>query len=229
VISGSKARTAAVTAVLVVAASALGYWGLREYRERSLHAAVAALVADASARLRDALENGADARAAGRGEVARGLDTAAGEVDQRLEALHRMGASPNHVLVDAAELYLVTARELLRRQAASARYRAAFASSTLALRTLAASADRRSSAWIRQAIAANERAERDYANYRGAVDATASLLDSLAGPRERLARQVGPAALLGEALRAQAAERARAAGARAADELAEARRLASRQ
>jgi hypothetical protein len=35
--------------------------------------------------------------------------------------------------------------------------------------------------------------------------------------------------LITEALRAQAAERARAAGARAADELAEARRLATRQ
>jgi hypothetical protein len=227
--SGSRARTAAVAAVLVVAASALGYWGLREYRERSLHAAVATLVADASTRLRDALETGTGARAADPGDAARGLETAAGEVDQRLAALHRVGAAPNRALVDAAELYMVTARELLRRQAASARYRAAFASSMLTLRTLAASADHRSSVWIRQAIAANERAEQDYANYRDAIDATASLLDSLAEPRERLARQVGAAVLITEALRAQAAERARAAGARAADELAEARRLATRQ
>jgi hypothetical protein len=51
----------------------------------------------------------------------------------------------------------------------------------------------------------------------------------LADPRERLARRVDPAIVVEEGLRAQAAERAREAGKRAAEELDQARRLATRQ
>lgn len=229
VIPGSRARTAAVALVLLVVASALGYWGFREYSKRALHGAVAALVADASVRLREALDDELGARVTDPAEAARRLDEQAGAVGERLAALHRVRASPNRALVDAAELYIVTVRELLRRTASRHRYRAAFASGTAALRMLAAAADRRSSAWIGQAIAANERAERAYSDYRGAVDAIASLLESLAEPRARLARQVDPALLIEEGRRAQAAERAREAGKRAADELAQARRLATPQ
>ena len=188
-----------------------------------------ALVTDTSARLRDALDGEAGARAADPAEVARRLDEQAGEVDQRLAALHHLRASPDRALVDAADLYMVTARELLRRTASSHRYREAFVSSTRALRSLAQTADRRSGTWIAQTIAAKERAERDYSDYRRAVDATVSLLESLADPRERLARRVVPAILIDEGLRAQAAARARETGKRAAEDLDQARRLATRR
>jgi hypothetical protein len=227
-ISGSRARTAAIAVVGLVAASVLGYCGVREYGERGLHAAVAALLQDTSARLRDALDGEAATRAADPAEAARRLDEQADEVDQRLAVLHRLRASPDRALFDAADLYMVTARELLRRTASSQRYRAASANSTRALRHLAETADRRSGAWIGRTIAAKEQAERDYADYRRAVDATVSLLESLADPRDRLARQVDPAILIEEGLRAQAAERAREAGKRAAEELDQARRLATR-
>lgn len=214
---------------MLVVASALGYWGFREYTKRALHTAVVALVTDASARLRDALDGEAGTRAADPAEAARRLDEQAGEVDQRLDALRRLRALPNRALVDAADLYMVTARELLRRMGASHRYRETFATSTRALRNLAETADRRSGAWIGRTIAAKERAERDYSDYRRAVDATASLLESLAEPRERLARHVAPAILIEEGQRAHAAERAREAGKRAAEELDQARRLATRK
>lgn len=214
---------------MLVVASALSYWGFREYTKRALHTAVVALVTDTSARLRDALDGEAGTRAADPAEAALRLDEQAGEVDQRLAALHRLRASRDRALVDAADLYMVTARELLRRTASSQRYRGALVSSTRALRNLAETADRRSGTWIGQTIAAKERAERDYSDYRRAVDATVSLLESLAEPRDRLARQVDPALLIEEGLRARAAERAREAGKRAAEELDQARRLATRQ
>ncbi|MGH8682964.1 MAG: hypothetical protein ACREVS_08225 [Burkholderiales bacterium] len=214
---------------MLVAATVLAYCGFREYGERGLHAAVVALLTDTTTRLREALDGPAGARAADPAEVARRLDEQAEAVDQRLAALHRLRAAPDRALVDAADLYMVTARELLRRTASTHRYREAFVSSTQALRSLAQTADRRSGAWIAQTIAAKEQAERDYSDYRRAIDATVSLLESLAEPRARLARQVGPAILIEEGLRAQAAGRAREAGTRAAEELGEARRLASRQ
>jgi hypothetical protein len=229
VILGSRASTASIAVVLLVVASVLGYWGVREYGTHALQSAVGALVSDTSARLRDALEGGSDARLTDLAEIARRLDEQAAEIDQRLEALRRLRAAPHRALIDDAELYMVTARELVRRTASSHRYRLAFASSTTALRTLAATADRRSGAWIGHTVAANERAERAYFDYRGAIDATASLLGSLAEPRDRLARQLDPALLIEEGLRAQAAERAREAGKRAAEELERTRRLATRQ
>lgn len=214
---------------MLVAATVLGYCGFREYGERGLHAAVVALVTDTSARLRDALGGEAGTRAADPADAARRLDEQAGEVEQRLKALHRLRASPDRALVDAADLYMVTARELLRRTASSHRYREACVSGTRTLLDLAQTAGRRSGAWIGQTIAAKERAERDCSDYRRAVDAMVSLLESLAEPRDRLARRVDPAILIEEGQRAQAAERAREAGKRAAEELDQARRIATRQ
>jgi hypothetical protein len=224
-LSSPRARTVALAAGALVALAALGFCGLREYGTRSLHAAVATQLADASTRLRDALgaAAGVDPGAAGR------LDEHADAIEAGLAALHRLRAGRDGALVDAAELYLVTARELLRRMASSRRYGNELAASTRALRTLAETADRRSGAWIGQAVAANERAERAYSDYRRTVDALASLLDALAEPRARLARPVDPAMLLEDELRAQAAERARDAGKRAAEALGEARRLATRR
>jgi len=229
VISGSRARIAAIAASLLVVALALGYWGLRKSGERALHTTVVALVSDASGRLREALERESDPARIADPEIAGRLDQHAGEIDQRLAALQRLRAAPNRALVDAADLYLVTARELLRKMSAGHGQREAFAGSVRALRALAETADRRSSAWIAQTIAAKERAERDYADYRRTVDTIASLLDSLAEPRARLAREIDPARLIDEALRAQAADRARAAGKRAAAELERAQRPATRQ
>lgn len=228
-ISGLRAGTAALAAVALAAAAVLGYWGFRAYGERSMRSGVVALVEDSSARLRAALGGEAGARVTDPDAIARSLEDQAGEIDQRLAALQRLRTAPDRALVDPAELYIVTARELLRRTASSHRYRAAFTESTRTLRSLAATADHRSGAWIGQTIAAKERAERNYFDYRRAVDATANLLESLAEPRAHLARRVDPAILLEEELRARAAERARQAGMRAAEELDQARRLASRQ
>jgi hypothetical protein len=224
-ISGSRVRIAAITIGVLLIAAVLGYAALREYRTHAVRGVVTALVAETSARLRDALD--ADVRAAS-AEAARRLDEQADEIDHRLAALHRVRPAPDRALVDAADLYMVTARELVRRTAASLRYREAFAASTGALRALAETADRRSGAWIGRVISAKERAERDYSDYRGALDATVSLLESLAEPRARLARQVDPAILVEEPLRAQAEARAREATKRAADQLDQARRLAGR-
>ena len=225
-ITGSGARIAAITIAVLLTATVLGYVALREYRTHAVHGVVTALVAETSGRLRDALAG--DSRAAP-AEAARRLDDQADEIDQRLAALHRLRPAPDRALVDVADLYMVTARELVRRTASSQRYREALAASTEALRSLAATADRRSGAWIARAIAAKERAEGDYSDYRRALDATASLLDSLAESRDRLARKVDPASVIEEELRAQAANRTRAAAKQAADALDQARRLASRQ
>ena len=148
--------------------------------------------------------------------------------DRGVETLRRMNPSPNRPLVDAAELYVVTARELLRRMAASKRSRVELAASTNALRALVHDTGRRSGAWIGEMLRANERLDKAYFNYRVTGEALASLFDSLRRARANLAARVDPALLLDEPLRANAEARALAAAKRASEELGEVRRLASR-
>lgn len=225
--SGPRTRIAALALVALALAVALG-WGYREYQKRALHAAVVALVTDTSARLRDVVGVGGSALPADSAEVVRRLDEQAAELDRRLEALRRLDAAPNRALVDAAELYMVTARELARRTASSHRHRGEFQQSATALRELVQSVDRRSGSWIEETLRARERAERDYFSYRLAVDAAASLLGSLSGATRQLEPHVDPSLLLEESLRAKGEEQAREAARRAADELELAKRLVPR-
>jgi hypothetical protein len=227
VISGPRTRIAALA--LVALALAVALWGYREYQKRTLHAAVVALVTDTSVRLREVVSLSTDASGADAAEAARRLDEQAGEIDRRLEELRRINAAPNRALVDAAELYIVTARELARRMASSHRHRVAFQHSATALRELVQSVNRRSGSWIEETLRARERAERDYFSYRLAVDAAAKLLGALPEARHQLEAHVDPSLLLEETLRAKGEEQAREAARRAADELEQAKRLASRR
>jgi len=222
-----SARFTAVALVALVAASALGYWAYGEYRKRELQAAVVALVTETSRQLRDALTADAAPTSDPQGAASR-LEAQAGEIGQGLEALRRMNPAPNRPLVDAAELYVVTSRELLRRMAASKRSRVELAASTSALRALVHDTGRRSGAWIGEMLRANERLDKAYFNYRVAGEALAGLFDSLRRARANLAPRVDPALLLDETLRANAEARALAAAKRASEELGEVRRLASR-
>jgi len=227
-ISERRARTVVIALVAFVVASTFAYWGYGEYRKRELYKAVVGHVTDASARLRDALSIGMGAPSID-AYVTQRLEDHAKEVERRFEELRRMSAAPNRALVDAAELYMVTARELLRRTASSHRYRATFSSSAQMLVALTQHASGRSGSWIAQMVSAKEQAERDYSNYRGALDAIGRLLDSLPDARRKLAVHVDPAVLLEESLRANAREQALEASQRAADELERARQFWSRR
>lgn len=227
--AGSKSRNAMVAAVAVIIVSIVGYWSFGEYRKREQHSTVASLVADASTRMREALSAEAGGASADPIERARRLDEQANEIDKRLEALHRVGAAPNRALYDAGELYLITARELLRRKAASFRQDVAVAQSRKNLHALMRDAGRRSRTWFGQTMRAKEEFEKDVFSYRLSVDAMGNLLESLPNTRAQLKGYVEPAQLLDEELRAKAYEQARAASKSAADEVEQARRFVALQ
>jgi hypothetical protein len=218
----------AAVALLVLAAAAAFGWAYSEYRKRALHAAVVALVADTSVRLREVVSGGSTPTA-DQAEVVRKLEGEAAEIDRHLEALRRLNPAPNRALVDAAELYVVTARELARRMASSHRHRVELQQSAAALRALVESVDPRSGSWIEETLRARERAERDYFSYRLAVEAAANLLGSLREATRELGRYADASLLLEERLRAKGEAQAREAARQAADELELARRLAARQ
>src|SRR5205814_2713888 len=222
---GLTTRTAALLAAALVGASALGYWGVSAYRKSELQKAVTALVKDTSERLQAALAIETGTMPADQ-TVGR-LDDHAQEVDKHVIELRGISASPNRALVDAAEEYMLTVRQILRNQAASHRYRIQVSASEQALREHMRTANRRSGNWIKEAVRAKDRMEKEYFDYRISVDAFGRLLETYPATRKKLALQVGAGLLVEEAVAASARKRALAAAKRVADDVERARQLAA--
>jgi len=224
---GLVTRTTALGVAALMIASALGYWGISAYRKGQLQKAVTALVKDSSERLQAALAVETEAVHEDAARMVGKLDDQAQEVDKHVIELRGMSASPNRALVDAAEEYLLTVRQILRNQAASHRYRIQVLSSERALRDHMRTASRRSGTWIQEALRAKDRMEKEYFDYRLSVDTFGRLLESYPATRSKLALQVGAGLLVDEAVAANARKRALATSRRVADDVERARQLAA--
>jgi hypothetical protein len=222
---GLTTRTAALLAAALVLASALGYWGVGAYRKSQLQMAVTALVKDTSERLQAALA--IETGAASADQTVGRLDDHAQEVDKHVLELRGLSASPNRALVDAAEEYMLTVRQILRNQAASHRYRIQVSASDRALRDHMRAAKRRSGSWIQEALRAKDRLEKDYFDYRLSASAFSRLLESYPDARKKLALHVGGVLLADETTAANARRRALDSARRLADEVERARQLAA--
>jgi len=222
---GLTTRTAALLAAALVVASALGYWGVSAYRKSELQKAVTALVKDTSERLQAALA--IETGAASVDQTVGRLDDHAQEVDKHVLELRGLSASPNRALVDAAEEYMLTVRQILRNQAASHRYRLQVSASDRALRDHMRAAKRRSGSWIQEALRAKDRLEKDYFDYRLSAGAFSRLLESYPDARKKLALHVGGVLLADETTAANARRRALDSARRLADEVERARQLAA--
>jgi hypothetical protein len=224
---GLTARTAALGLAALVIASALGYWGVNAYRKGQLQEAVTALVKDSSERLQAALAVETGAVPENAAQMVRKLDDQAQEVDKHVIELRGMSAFPNRGLVDAAEEYMLTVRQILRNQAASHRYRIQVSASERALRDHMRTSNRRSGTWIQEAVRAKDRMEKDYFDYRLSVDTFGRLLESYPATRSKLALQVGAGLLADEAVAASARKRVLANSRRVAADVERARQLAA--
>jgi len=224
---GLATRSTALGLAALLIVSALGYWGVSAYRKGQLQRAVTALVQDSSERLQAALAVETEAVHDDTARMVRRLDDQAQEVDKHVIELRGMSASPNRALADAAEDYMLTVRQILRNQAASHRYRIQVSASERALRDHMRTANRRSGNWIKEAVRAKDRMEKEYFDYRISVDAFGRLLESYPATRKKLTLQVGAGLLVEEAVAANARKRALATSKRVADDVERARQLAA--
>jgi len=224
-----EAGTKTIAAVLValLAASALGYWGYSTHRKGELQKTVLELVKDTSLRLRESLALESGAQSPDTAESVRKLDERVQEADRRLLDLRRLNAAPDRTLVAAADDYLFISLQVLRAQASSHRYRLRLADSTQALRVHMRNASRRNDAWIRDALRAKDRAEKDYFDYKLAIETFGRLLPSISEARTRLAARAGPSLLVGDDLVMEAYRRALQASKQTAEEMEKARQLAA--
>ena len=219
---GYGIRTVAAALVAIVAVSSLGYWALSAYRKSDLQKTVTVLVRESSDRLKAAFAIQTETALT----VAR-LDDHAQEVDKHLIELRGLSASPNRPLVDAADEYMLTVRQILRNQAASHRYRVQMVASDKALRDHMSTSARRTAAWMQEALRSKDRLEKDYLDYRLSVEAYGRLLESLPETSKKLALHVGAGPLADPAAVTDARRRVRDNLKRAAGEVERARQLAA--
>jgi len=197
-------------AVLAIVGAVIGYtmWG--QHQKLQQERAVTALVADTTTQLRQAL-----------------TATPTREMFSRIDGnLRSLKAPRQPELTDAAEHYILGAREIVRRRLDAARFaqQAAAGRQALTAHMSAAGGSRRGEAWFRTALDLKKKVEREHFELDVTLKALYELLGSLPDAEKRLAPH--RALLLEEPLRAQAREQARADAERAAAELEKVRRLA---
>lgn len=199
----ASSRTMVMAAVGLFVVAAVGYVGYSAFKTRELNKTSVAVLADSNARLREALSMEAAPPAADRAQIVRKLDEHAVAADRNLKEFKRLDAARNQVLADAADSYLLGAREILKKQADSQRYRLAFADGSRALREHMRS-DNRTSAWVQQAVKVKERVNKDYRGYNLNAVALGQFLETLSAAQKTIAPYVGPSALIAEDLIARA-------------------------
>src|SRR5262245_11301377 len=216
-------RTLMIAGALVVAAG-LGLWMFKQHSERSV---VLSGVKDTGARLRETLAIEAGPIAAINAETVGRLDGHVAAAERNRAALKRLDAGDKQALVDAADNYLVTGQEILRRQATAHRNRLLLADNLQALRAHFR-ADRGAATWVREAVRLRVPVERHYNDYAAAVETLDKLLESLPASQARVAPLVGDLPIVEENLIAEARKRSQEGLKRATGEVDTIRQLVTR-
>jgi hypothetical protein len=170
-----------IIAVATIVAAGLGYWGYGAHKKRELNQTAVAALADASARMREALSIEA-APIADRAQNTQKLEEHAAAMDRYLKGLQSLDTSRNRALADAADHYLFSVREILKKQVDSQRHRLLLADSLQALREHMR-ADNRTAAWVQQAVKAKERVNKDYRGYARAAEVLGQFIETFPGSR----------------------------------------------
>lgn len=210
----------AAAAVLLLAIIGIAYWAYSDYKKRQLQDAVLALVTDATAQVRGALQ--APDFHAGEPDRLESHFKALGSATQRLSGLEGWRNAP---LADAAQQYLDEAHALLRRLMALQRARDAALGGVNAITEHIRAARGRSSDWIRDAIALRQQMDRDYFDYRLAEGGLQKSLQTLPEARSRLAPLAAATPLIDDRPIAEARSRLTAQSAQLARQVEAARIL----
>lgn len=208
-----------VAALALLVAAAAGWWGYAEHQKREQRKAITALVSDSAAQLQAGLAATAEGP-----EAVRKLDEQVASADHDLSALKGMNASRQPEFAEAADDYLLTSREILKRLAAVQRYRLLLSESQQALIDHMR-ADDHSGAWVQQAVKAQERTKKDHRDLRLATDALDKLLQSLPDSQRKIAPYVEATTLIGSDAIAAARTRALDSFKRATAEIEKTSRL----
>jgi hypothetical protein len=206
----------------VAIAAVLAYGGYAAYETRELRGRVTGAIATASDRLGETLAIDINAPAAG---LAERLAASVAQTEAALQSLRAPGARRDPALVEAADGYVTSALEVLRRQAGATRFRSRFIDDRSALEAHMTAVGSRSESWAAEAIRLRKRLDEDYFGYQLASASLGNMLAGLVDARGKLLVQLPSAKVLAETAIGEARERSLAAAAAAKLELERARRL----
>jgi len=201
----------AAAAVALVILAAAGYWMRGVAKQHADQGRIISLLGDTTGQLRQALAPQAEA------SLVQGIDA-------NLKAV----PSGSSELAEAAELYIVNAREIARRRVESERLEQDAAASRTALAAHMARGGRRNAAWFNGAMELKKRVEREHSDLDVTLKALDQLLYELPESEKQLAPHVPPTALLDAASREAARREAQLEAKRATAALQRARDLALR-
>lgn len=206
--SASKIGTLLAAVVGLAIASVVGYSLHTVSKKRNEQRAVVSVVGDTTTQLRDSLKR------------------ASPEALQKIEGNLRVAKSwSNPQISDATEIYLIGAREILRRRTEADRLGQKAAASRAALAAHMNRAAQRNDWWFRTALDLKKQAERDHHDLDVQLKALTELLDTLPEAHKRLAPHVQASLLLEDGLRSQARREVAEEAKRAFAELEKVRNL----
>jgi hypothetical protein len=209
----------ALAGVLAVAAAAAAgaalYWTYASYQTRSQQRAVAALVGEATARLREDLAGSPSA-------------DRVKKIEATLETLRATRTSRQKPLAYAAENYLLGARGIVVRRAEAASLTQRATASRQALVAHMASARGRDDGWIQRATALKRQTDQVHTELALQLKTLSDLLEDLPEAERSLAPLLDTSLLLEEPLREAALKRAKDDAQRAADALAAQQKMLNR-
>jgi hypothetical protein len=168
----------AVLALVVV--GTLGSWAYNEAQRREMQRQVAALAQDSTDRLRETLGLLAAA------EARPTLEAHFAALEDAVQATQRLDASADPELVSAAIAYVTDVHALLRRAIALHAGRDAVRSEIGAITSHLRAAGTRSTAWISQALALQQRLGSSFLDYRLAAGGLEKSLTSLRDTSQNL-------------------------------------------
>ena len=221
----TETRNLMFAAVALIVAAVLGYWAYGAHKKSGVGKEAMALAQETGRHLQEALSMDPGRPST---ETVQAIGEYAAAANRNLESLKRLAAAGNQDLLDAVDDYLLTSREILGRQAASYQFRRQLLASAQALRDHMR-ADNHTGAWVREAVQAKERVEKDYRDYQGATAALDKLLESFPASLSKLASRSGAAPLVDAKLVADARKRSRAALQQATDEVEKIRQFTVRR
>jgi len=204
-----KRSLVAGAAILAMVVAGLAYLAYGAAQKRSQQRHVKELVVDTTDKLRQVL-------------VAKSAPDLVAPLDANLKAAK---APRDPKLADAAEHYILGAREIARRRTDVERLSRQAIASRQALASHMAHSGGRGTAWVNQAVVLKKRVEDDHFNLGLALKAMDELLFSLPDAEQRLAPHVGREVLIEASLRDSARKQTQDELRRANDDLERARRL----
>ncbi len=222
------AISAAVALVVVLTSGGL----YRVHQKRVQHATVSASVLEAGAHLRAALgaepgkpETADEPAAAKVMESLKALDARDEAVAKSHAALRAQSGALPRDTVDAADHYLIGAREILRLYAASRRHRHLTVVGLRELWEHMGSRYTQGPGWTTEAVRRKDLLEREYFQYRNTTEAMGRLLDGYPEDRARVVPLLDASPLPDESLVRAARERLLVEGKKLAVEMDRLRKL----